>query len=374
MMHMTLLVPMQNKPTIVIAALSSRPYAKAAVEAGFDVIAIDAFVDQDTQAMAKQTIQVSCLQQQFDAQAMLDAIDTIPHASVLGFCFGAGFEAQPELLEQVQQRIPLFGNSASTVAHCKDPNAFAQFCQQHHFAMPMIAHEAPAELTGWLIKSAGGSGGAHIHYADGYSLPLAPNQYFQHFQSGLSISCLFLASGGDVHMVGVNEQWLATDTPLPFQYGGAVSHLELEANTLEALTRFITLATTHFHLKGLNSVDALLDNTELYFLEINPRLSATIDLYTTEKVGLFASHVDAFQSQCASVLKITHQPKAHHVVYAKQITHIQAQQVWPEWVSDIPSTSQTFDIGMPICTVVSVADSVQAAKQLVQARAVCLTQ
>lgn len=373
-MRMTLPAQMQNKPTIVIAAISSRPYVKAAVDAGFEVIAIDAYVDSDTQAMAQDCIQIECKQNQFDAEALLAALDALSHRDIQGFSYGAGFEAQPELIAQIQQRMTLFGNTADTIRHCKNPFEFVQFCQENHFYTPPITLDTPSHLDGWLIKQVGGSGGAHVHHAQHYASVLNPDQYYQRFQAGLSISCLFLAAEHDVRIVGVNEQWVAADTTMPFQYGGAVSHRNLDAHILAELTRFISLASKHFGLKGLSSVDALLDGNQLVFLEINPRLSATIDLYASNEGSLFAAHLSAFRSKALAAMRLIGQPKAHHIVYAKQITHIQTQQSWPDWVCDIPNKPQTFDIGMPICTVVSAAKNAHAAKQLAQARAASLKQ
>lgn len=375
-MRMSLPAQMQNNPTVIIAAISSRPYVKAAVEAGYDVVAIDAYLDQDTQSMAKQCYYVPCVNQQFDAQSMLDAISQViemhGHQQLVGFSYGAGFEGQPEIIAEIQSRLPLLANTASTVKQCKDPKAFFQFCQAHSFATPAIAFEPPPNLNEWLIKTTGGSGGAHVCHAQSKTSRLTTDQYYQKFQSGDSISCLFLASDLGVSIVGVNQQWVAADMDSPFKYGGAVSHHALEASVLAELTRFITLATASFGLKGLNSVDALLESKQLTFLEINPRLSATLDLYATQEGSLFASHVAAFESRTVTLPKVLNQPKAHHIVYAKQLTKTQAHQAWPDWVRDIPSQPQIFDVGMPICTVVSAAETVHAAKQLVQLRAASL--
>ena len=372
MTHMNLLVLMQNKTTIVIAAISSRPYVKAALDAGYAVIAIDAFVDQDTQAMAQQCIQVPCNHHQFDGHALLAAIDTLNHQDIAGFCFGAGFEAQPELITAIESRLPLLGNKADTVKRCKDPAVFATFCKHLNFATPAIRFDMPATVEGWLIKEAGGSGGGHVRLAQTQASPLASGQYYQQFQAGLPISCLFLASKHHSQVIGVNEQWLASDGHAPFKYGGAASQLALDDSLLAELKRFISLATTQFHLRGLNSVDALLYGNQLVFLEINPRLSASIDLYSTQEGALLASHIQAFQSQALPALTVNRQSKAHYIVYAKQTTKIDSNQAWPDWVCDIPNQHQTFEAGMPICTVVSIAENVQMAKQLVQARVASL--
>lgn len=359
---------MPNK-TLVIIAISSRPYVKAAKDAGFDVIAVDAFVDQDTQAMTQQCFQVACTNHQFDAQSLLRALDAIDAAQVLGVCYGAGFEAQPELLASISKRFRLLGNSADSVKACKHPEMFAAFCQANQFLTPAISMRPPSALDGWLMKEVGGSGGAHIQWASAYQAPLKSNQYFQQMQAGTPVSCLFLASEQSVSVIGMNEQWVDADQHTPFKYGGAVSQIALNPHLVETFKRFVTLASMQFNLKGLNSVDAVVAGDQLVMLEINPRLSATVDLYTAQKGALMASHISAFGTETMPTLVLGTQPKAHHIVYAHQPTHITIDMSWPEWVSDIPRQSQYFEVGMPICTVTSSADNVQEAKRLVQTRA-----
>jgi uncharacterized protein len=65
------------KSTIIIAAISSRIYVQAAVDAGFDVIAIDAFCDVDTQQLAKQVLKVPVNNGQFDAEMLLNNLKKI---------------------------------------------------------------------------------------------------------------------------------------------------------------------------------------------------------------------------------------------------------------------------------------------------------
>ena len=48
------------KRSVIIAAISSRAYVQAAVTAGFEVIAIDAFTDVDTQKLALQVHKINC--------------------------------------------------------------------------------------------------------------------------------------------------------------------------------------------------------------------------------------------------------------------------------------------------------------------------
>ena len=144
------------KQIIIIAAISSRAYVQAAFEAGFDVIAIDAFADVDTQAKCKQLFQVDVRNGQFDAQQLITTLNKIDLSHCLnlclGLCFGAGFEAQPDLLARISERIPLLGNTTQTVAACKNPQLLLEFCTTNHIAMPVIQFTRPINTLGWLQK------------------------------------------------------------------------------------------------------------------------------------------------------------------------------------------------------------------------------
>lgn len=378
MMRMSLPAQMQNKPIIVIAAISSRPYVKAAVDAGFLVVAIDSFLDQDTQALATECFYVPFQHYQFDQASMLNAISTTIKSygrdALVGVCYGAGFEGQPNLIAEIQKQLPLLGNQPNTVLQCKDPNQFQQFCQQHGFVTPAISMDKPILPKGWLVKTQGASGGGHIMFAERHAGAVDADQYFQQFHHGLPVSCLFLANESGASVIGINEQWVTAKTDAPFQYGGAASQLKISDSVLEEFKRFIALATLHFGLKGLNSVDALLEDGQLVYLEINPRLSATMDLYATQEGSLLTSHLAAFQSNNIHFPKLLNEPKAHHIVYATTLINTQIARNWPEWVCDIPDTPQRFEVGMPICTVISNANTTQAAKKLARIRAASLKQ
>ena len=134
---------MLNKPVIFIAAISSRPYVKAATEAGFEVIAIDAFADDDTKRLAQTTHLLACEDHQFNAAQLLSLLDGLDLTHVIGFCYGAGFESTPEILAQVSQRVRLLGNMAETVRACKIP----LLCWV--YAIPYLCH---FRLSRWIAR------------------------------------------------------------------------------------------------------------------------------------------------------------------------------------------------------------------------------
>ena len=364
------------KPTIIIAAIASRAYAQAAVRAGFEVIAIDAFNDVDTQISCKQVFQIDMQNGQFDATQLLAVLDKIELSHglglCLGLCFGAGFEAQPALLTSINQRILLIGNLAKTVADCKNQHTFFAFCDAHNMSHPATQLQRPKHTKNWLEKRIGGSGGAHIKAVLPLDLPQQLSVYYQQIQAGTPYSCLFLADAKNTQVIGFNQQWCNSSVLLPYRYGGAVSHADLTDAIKNKIEAFVQVATQKFNLRGINSCDFLLENDAIFMLEINPRLSATLDLYRAAKGDFFSAHIAA----CAGHLKnwpVTEKlSRAHHIVYANKLAHVPHSMDWPDWVCDIPQPNSAIPAGAPLCTVVATARTAKLAKQKVLQRAACL--
>ena len=360
------------KKRIIVAAISSRAYVQAAIHAGFEVIAIDAFADVDTQKYAKQVLQAPIKNGQFEANAFLKVLQKIDLKKYIGLCYGAGFELQPNFLTEIARLIPIIGNAPQTVQSCKNPQSLAKFCKLNHIATPIIAFSRPTDPIGWLQKEIGGSGGAHIKPVLPLEIPNNHSLYYQKIQAGIPYSCLFLADEINSQVIGFNEQWCNSSAVLPYRFGGAVSHADLSENVKATITEFIAKATLFFGLKGINSCDFLLHENKVYMLEINPRLSASLQLYSAKKGDLFTAHLQA----CAGELKQWPTPekqaKAMHIIYANKAANVPAKMDWPDWVRDIPQPNSEIAAGEPICTVLADARSAKLARKKLMQRVAML--
>ena len=354
----------------------------AARRAGYSVAAIDAFLDKQTVASADVALLVEYGCDGFNADAMLAAVNTLDVGQYLGFVYGSGFEAQPELLEKIAESIPLIGNAAATVTSVKTPANFFAALQQHGITYPAVFNVLPVHdcleniATVYLKKFARGCGGTHITVVSAKNLALSDDWYYQRKITGRSISLLFVAHGRGIEVVGFNEQWVDPFESMPFRYGGAVSNIALSDEIKVKLVDAAEKLTLAFGLVGLNSLDAMVRDGVAYMLEINPRLSATVDLYEDE--NLLERHVRA----CIDDLSFEHVPvskalnprtesilsKAHAIVYASADVLIASDFDWPVWVVDSPLSNMQVRAGEPICTVIAVADSADEAKQLVHIR------
>ncbi len=360
-----------NNPTIVIAALSSRIYVEAAAKAGYDVIAIDAFSDIDVKKLARESFQVDLVENQLDSSRLIEILDGLNLQCVVGFCYGAGFEKQTPLLTELSERLPVLGNSAKVVDNCKMPERFFGTCKELDVPFPEVAYQRPAEGKDWIAKRIGGSGGGHIKLLKDSAQSHDADVYYQKLQRGVLISCLFLVNKSGVDVIGVNEQWIDGSFIEPYRYGGAVSHADISQKVKKRLIDYVRRLSNALGLIGINSCDAIYNGDDVYVLEINPRLSASMDLYPS--ANLMKMHIAACQNSLESQDMVSAfgavRSRAHQIVYARQALKLKNDIIWPEWVSDVPAAGADIYEGAPICTVVAEAETASLAKALVADRA-----
>lgn len=361
-------------------ALSARPFVVAAAWAGYAVTAIDVFADKQTVEIAEKAMVVNCGEYGFEAESLLSAIATIDTTQYLGFVYGSGFEAQPNLLEKIAVLIPLIGNSAQVVAKVKAHSSFFAALEKCNIAHPKVYENLPIDIgidtSIYLKKFAGGCGGTHISLVKDVVCGVSPNQnyqqyYYQQRIEGRSVSLLFASNAHAIEVIGFNEQWLKPTETLPFRYGGAVSNIELSHVIKQQLITAAENLSVEFGLIGLNSLDAIVSGGLVYVLEINPRLSATFDLY--DDADLMDLHIQASTVARLQPYKCSQSAKAHAIMYASSAIVIASDFVWPDWVVDIPQPTlqkKTMIVltGEPVCTVLAQAGNADEAKQLVQAR------
>jgi uncharacterized protein len=370
-------VSIANKPKIIIAAIACRPYVEAAVACGYSVVAMDAFADIEVTSLAESCYQLELSHGQLNMHQLMQVINGLDLDQFVGFCYGAGFEKEPEMLTKINALLPVIGNLEQAVSRCKAPDDFFSVCEQLQVPYPKVMFSQPRNTNGWLRKEIGASGGAHIKLADLHVSNGQKSQegtvYYQQFQQGQPVSCLFIASNNQrqehhVKVIGFNEQLIIPSHDAPFRYGGAVSHAEMSDVAKVRFEQYVRQLSEAMGLVGLNSCDAICDGDAVYVLEINPRLSATMDLYTD--MQLFEKHIAAVASEAVEFEQVCKRSRAQQVIYAEYKVTIKDDIIWPSWVYDRPKAGSFLDKGMPVCTVIAEAETAEQAKCLMNERAV----
>jgi predicted ATP-grasp superfamily ATP-dependent carboligase len=346
------------KSKLIIAAITARGYAEAAQASGYKVATLDAFADSDTRGMATECLSVKVGEEGVDEEDFKYKFTQINlEDGGCRFIYGSLFDAKPELLSWVSERVAIVGNSPETLKVSRSLEFFS-LLDELNIPYPELCLSAPDNTEGWLVKKLTGTGGVHIRLA---SLDIK-GDYFQREINGEPVSLLFLADGKVARTVGFNQQLLAPTAETPYRFAGAVSNILLPLQVQQQFIHAAQALTTALGLRGLNSLDALLEGDKLWFLELNPRLSATFQLYP----NLLPAHLEASAGKFVALAK-TSTSKAQLTLYADKQLNIPMQFVWPDWVADIPyvaSIEAEIAENEPVCTVLAEAENAIAAHQL----------
>jgi uncharacterized protein len=355
----------------LIAAISARMLACSAARGGHRVIALDLFNDRDTRRLARASQAIpwrTDIRLGFDRMPLLAVAERLcPHERCAGLVYGTGFEDDTALLRELAEGRPLFGNSVETVGRLKDPGRFFPLLDALAIPHPAVSLTAPTSLDGWLVKRIGGSGGVHIttpgHVAGGEC-------YYQRHSYGRSLSVLFLADGVRAFILGVSEQWTTSIGEFPYTYAGAVGPIALEPSVATRLEQDLDAFVEATGLVGCNSMDFLLERDRYAILEVNPRPSATLELYDADwPSGLFEHHLRACRGELPSKACRGDGFRAHRIVYPARPARVPETLEFPPWCSDLPDPGIHIAAHLPVCTVHAAASDLKQAQSLVLARA-----
>jgi uncharacterized protein len=343
----------------LVVAHSARLLSQSAARAGYPVCALDLFNDADTGRFAVASEAVRSRPGEtpgFDPEDLLwRAARLCPPSRCLGFVYGTGFEDDVETLKRLAVGRDLLGNPPELVARLKDPTHFFGLLDRLSIPHPPTQVPRPDALRGWLYKRRGASGGAHVVDASAAGGEAAAGDgYFQRRAAGQNLSVLFLADGRRAEVVGISRQLTRRVGERRYTYAGAVGPIDLPASVSRGLLDALQAVVAHTGLVGCNSIDFLLTGSRPAVLEINPRPSATMDLYDDNLPnGLFDAHLQACRGRLpgSSLPRRTTLVRGHAIIYAGARLRIVLDAAFPGWCSDTPRPGATVAVDSPVCTV-----------------------
>jgi predicted ATP-grasp superfamily ATP-dependent carboligase len=332
---------------ILIIASSVRLLAQAAKNAGLKPLVIDIFVDRDTQQYAEAFKRVSSLSE----TQLTSVVDHfIQRYGVTHVIYGSGFEYYPESLRYLDNKLIVLGNSIDTFLRTQDKSDFFSSLDKLSIPYPEVCFVAPNNQAGWLVKPIQGQGGLGIQR-------YRPKQqvrslvYWQKFQAGAQYSVLFLADGKSAQMIGFNTQWtIDLGEGREFIFSGIINSCELLNEDKERITDWLHKLACEFRLKGLNSLDFIQADDKIFVLEINPRPSASMQLYDAD---LLSRHIKSSQGQLTDYAPSKKGYTGYQIVYAKQDITIPYAFEWPNGCMDLPEFGVTYRTGEPVCSIIA---------------------
>ncbi|TXC65760.1 ATP-grasp domain-containing protein [Piscinibacter aquaticus] len=261
---------------LALAALSARALAEAAANEGLRAVALDAFGDADTQRVACEWRAIGeAGSLNINGDRLIDVLSALAErGDVRGWIAGSGFDGRPDLLERGAALLPLIGTAAGDVRRVRDPRLFFAELDRHGIGFPPIRFDRPETPEGWLRKDAGGCGGWQVRRArhgDGGG----PGVYWQRERSGTPHSATFIGNGVDAVLLGINRQGVRAIGERPFVFSRIAGPVPVSEAATRELAAIVRLLAGAFRVRGLASLDVLLEGDRLEVLELNPRPPAS---------------------------------------------------------------------------------------------------
>ncbi|WP_404356293.1 ATP-grasp domain-containing protein [Methylotuvimicrobium sp. KM1] len=331
----------------MIIANSGRMLAEAASRSGFRPWVIDLFADQDTLSFSERVFRIEALDEPFLKEIIADFRSLHPKSPVV---YGSGLEHYPKALELITRECELVGNDIKSVRQLQQKKSFFELLDHLEIDYPRVAFTKPMEAEQWLIKPETGEGGLGIRlFRNG--MPTQGNMYWQKYIEGTAGSALFLADGRNIRIIGFHTQWCENQyADQPFLFAGVINRCPLSAEQADIIHSWIAAIVRAIPLKGLNTLDFIIQGERIYVLEVNPRPSASMQLYDAD---LFGAHLNA----CRGILDNTnftrHQVCAYRIVYADRDITIPDAFSWPKACRDLPIAGSIIRKGQPICSIIA---------------------
>jgi predicted ATP-grasp superfamily ATP-dependent carboligase len=325
----------------------------------------DYYADRETRQIASAWAQIPL---GADSEHWRQAIAQIigPELNTVGLVFGSGFENRPGLIEEFSQQGILLGNTSQCIRLLKDPRYLFPLLQELDIPAPETRILLSDNLSGWLRKTVGGTGGHHVLAA---TASTTIDCYYQRELKGQPGSVLFLTNGKETQILGYNCLGTAPTSTAPYRYGGVSTPLDLAPSTCTLLQRYLNDIVSATGLRGLNGLDFIQGPTgEIQILEINPRPPASLDLYQ-DLFNPFDAHIKACLGGPLPI-KITPitTARAFSILYAPHRLQVSPNMTWPTFCHDYPIANYFIGREEPICSIHATGSSIEECQQLIKQR------
>lgn len=308
---------------VLVMGYSTRSFAEQAYLDGHNVYSIDFFGDTDSRYL----LQADCgmkgywqahtglkkIQGAHDLTEILriaEGIDFQPDA----VSYTSNFDNYPELIKELEEKYGrrLLANGSRTARevlegfHPEGESSAFHTLKTYGVSVPEtsksivdLREKLDIESSRILSKPCKSGGGYRIREYNSNSWekrPIDSDYYFQEYLEGKPCSAVFLANGESAVLLGISEQ-LIGDQRLGahgFKYCGNI-RMEADPAVRKEAERISVLLAKMFSLKGLNGFDFILKEGRIYFIELNPRFTASMELFAdSPEKNLFSLHRKVF--------------------------------------------------------------------------------
>jgi len=368
--------------------------ATSTKKAGYQVYAVDYFGDQDLTYVCKENYSIlkqrpgkTCgrLTRDFKPASLLELTKKLlKRRKIDGVLLSSGLDDSADVLSEINDVVPIIGNSVRVVAKVRDKIEFFKQLKRLNITCPRTASaedlqemRRQSKDIGYpiLMKPVEGFGGASIRKARNLQELKKVYKHFRTFDNkvivqeyipGTPASISFMACNRRVAVLSLNEQLLGIrelGQRAPFGYCGNIVPLKIDKLIMKKCILIAENLALHFNLVGSNGVDVVISKEGIpYVIEVNPRFQGTLECI--ERVfGI--NMVDAHLRACLRGILPRIKQKAMSfctrlILYAPQ-RFVAPNLNGFKQVRDFPLLGVIIEKGEPFCSIVAEGASRQSA-------------
>ncbi|MFM7564589.1 MAG: ATP-grasp domain-containing protein [Planctomycetota bacterium] len=356
---------------LLVVGFSARWLQESASRGGLRSRAVDFFADADTGEHGP----VSKVSSWRDVPRL--AASWKPEAIIVG----GGFETQPAMVKRLRAVAPLLNCSTESCLASRDPRRWSAPLESAGLRVPRMLVEAKSEEIReesdrgeWLVKNRYSAGGNRVRQWKRVEDILARKgrrargEYLQQRIEGEPYSLLFWLQPGQRLCLGFFRQ-LCGEASLgakPFQFVGAIGPLPVDTEEVVLFQRVACTLADDLGLSGLVGVDLIRSAHGLFAIEINPRPTATAELWelafsNQSLVGkLWEARAGRLLNPEWIAADSNNGMKGKAVVYWREERPLIVdspradlfRRAWLDgWLKDLPAEGTTIEAGEPVATV-----------------------
>lgn len=365
--------------SLILCGASVRSLAQSAIAAGLRPLCVDFFEDADLTHMLGGGRGRFVGRIRTFAE-LPDVVRKI--RSNIPLLWAGGLENHTAVLREIMAQRAVIGPDPKIVDLLRQPRNFAGWLSQSGLNVPHLASpdNANADCL-WLRKPNSGSGGLGIRPVQ--PMNAQPNsiqqkttseEFLQEYIDGVPMSAVFCSDHLSVCLLGTSIQLVGWPSlgASDFLFCGNVGPISPGKDVTRQLILAAESLVHHTGLKGVFGVDFVLRQGEAWFIEVNPRLTASHMLYENAashsrvERSLVTRHLAAFGWRSADSTARRRQRlrtadanevcvQARLILWANQdvqFTDSLCPSSHATWTfADIPQPGSAIPAGSPLCSV-----------------------
>ena len=261
----------------------------------------------------------------------------------MGIIIGSGFAET--ISEDIISDRKNYGNNFETIKKTKSKKFFEEL-QKHKINFPRISKQ-PKNNGKWLIKEYQSFGGIKVKLFK-VSEQINEKTYLQKFIDGDLISVQFFVENKNIEILAICDQIITNSNKGLFLIKSLVTK-KIKINLSKKIYTLTKKISKIFSLKGINNLDLILQEKNIFLLEVNPRPGLSTNI-------LHSIHKNIFKSKNPKK-KITYNGfHSSTVIYArKEIKINQKKKIFFEkfclsnLFSELPDLGDIIKVDEPIC-------------------------